>query len=66
MDICKQVKDKVRTVAALEDMGVMDVVEGCGLGHPRTRRVWVGQDTKIEDVEKVLNSLGLKLKVVEI
>jgi len=42
--------------------GVMAMAEKCGLTYERTRRVWIGsKDSKLKDVDQVLDSLGLVL-----
>ncbi len=42
--------------------GVMDMTKACGLSYERTVRVWNGsKEAKFKDVEKVLNTLDIKL-----
>jgi len=43
--------------------GVMGLTKHCGLSYERTRRIWEGDTTaKVADVEKVMESLGYKIK----
>lgn len=65
MGIKEEVKSAARMGAFVLDIGIMDVVEKCEMYHPRVKKVWDAVDTKIDDVDKVLRSLGYKLEVVK-